>query len=132
MEFAKWNVPVIALHRRSVELAELAYKPSQGGLVLVLVEEEFGRVWNAHFKMVQALKLVTWECGAHTLSTAPEGGFFEITGSPLLEELRPDLHKFLGNSRHFVVCTYDDIVHVVAWSCEFVLVETSAPDQRSS
>ena len=128
MKFAKWNVPVVALYPRSVELTELEYKPCRGGLNLVLAEEDSGRVWNAHFKMVQAFKLVTWECGAHTLSTAPEGGFFEVIASPLLEELSPHLHHFMEKSRHFVVCTYDDIVHVVAWSCEFVLVETSVPD----
>lgn len=119
MEIAKWDVPVVALHRRAVELAGLEYKHSQ--VRLVLAEEDSGRVWTAQFKTVQALKLVTWECGAHALSTAPEGRFFEMTSSPLLEELGPGLHEFLDKSHHFVVCTYDDIVHVVAWSCEFFL-----------
>jgi hypothetical protein len=42
------------------------------------------------------------------------------------QELGLGLHEFLEKSRHFVVSTYNDIVHVVAWSCEFVLVEAAA------
>jgi hypothetical protein len=124
MKIVKWDVPVVALYRRSVELVSLEYKGSK--VCLTLTEEEYGRAWRAQFEMVQAFKCVTWECGAHTLSNAPDGGFFEIMGSPLLEELGLGLHEFLEKSRHFVVSTYNDIVHVVAWSCEFVLVEAAA------
>ena len=125
MNFLLWDVPVVAPHPRALELLSFEYKVSQ--LCLKVAEEDSGRVWSATFQSVQAFKVVTWECGAHLLSSAPDGGFFEIAApSQWLEELGLGEQNFLKKSRHFVVCTYDDIVHVVAWSCIFVLEETVA------
>ena len=117
MSIIKWDVPVVASHRRSVELISLDYRPSQ--VSLVLAEEDSTRRWLADFRSVQAMKTVTWECAGHTLSGAPEGSFFEILESPMLEELGLARHEFLKKSRHFVLSTYDDILHVVAWTCTF-------------
>src|SRR4051812_49409605 len=107
MEIVTWKVPVVAPYRRSVELIGINYKHSQ--VWLTLVEEDSRRMWDARFETVQAFKVVTWESGAHTLSRAPGGGFFEVMASSWLEELGVGLHQFLNKSRHFVVCTYDEI-----------------------
>lgn len=124
MEIIAWKVPVPAAHRRSLELLGIEYNHSR--IVIRLAEEDSSRVWRLHFTTVQALKVVTWECGAHSLSDAPDGGFLEVDASPWLLELGRGKQAFIEKSRHFIVSTYDDIVEVAAWSGEFALDETTA------
>jgi len=47
------------------------------------------------------------------------GGFFEVLDSPWIQELGKGEVHFLGQSRHFVVCCYDEILEVVAWEAAF-------------
>ena len=72
------------------------------------------------FTSVQAFRVTTEECAWHILEKIPHsGGFFEVLDSPWVQELDKGEVHFLGKSRHFVVCCYDEIVEVVAWEATF-------------
>lgn len=113
-----WPVPMKAQAPRASDLQGLQFE--RQGLSLRLTKDETEQTWLVTFTSVQAFRVTTEACAWHILEKLPHpGGFFEILDSPWVQELgKGDVH-FLDNSRHFVVCCYDEIVEVVAWEAAF-------------
>jgi hypothetical protein len=89
-------------------------------LVLLLQEEEGAR-WSVTFSPVQAFRSTTEECAAAVLQKLPENGaLFEVLESAWVDELGKA--QFLAQSHHYVVCSYDEVVEVVAWNAEAIPV----------
>lgn len=110
-----WNTGITANWYRANQLVSFAFPP----LSFQVVEENTEQNWKLTFKVWQSFRVTTEECAWRSmLSMLPDsGGFFEILESEWLLELgRNDLH-FLKTSRHFVVCSYDEIIEVAAWDC---------------
>ena len=110
-----WETGITAGWYRANQLIGLAFSP----LSLQVVEEHTEQNWKLTFKVWQGFRMTTEECAwGVILSILPdEGGFFEILESDWLRELGRDHHHFLKTSRHFVICSYDEIIEVAAWDC---------------
>ena len=118
MHLMPWPVPMKAQTTRANDLQELQFE--RRGLVLKLTEDETEQTWLVTFTSVQAFRVTSEECAWHILEKLPHpGGFFEVLDSPWVKELGKGEVHFLGQSRHFVVCCYDEIVEVVAWDAAF-------------
>ncbi len=118
MHLIPWSVPMKAQAPRANDLQGLQFE--RQGLSLRLTEDETEQTWLVTFTSVQAFRVTTEECAWHILAQLPHpGGFFEILDSPWVQELGKGEVHFLGQSRHFVVCCYDEIVEVVAWEAAF-------------
>ncbi len=123
MEIIPWDISIQASYSRANELEDLNY--SGNGLRIVLHEEELGRKWELMFRSVQAFRLVSEECALQVLSSFPKpGGFFEVINSPWLYELGKDEIGFLGNSRHFIISCYDEVIEVVSAECQEKLLHS--------
>jgi hypothetical protein len=119
MRIVEWKLPIKADLPRALELHDLQFR--QNDLVLIVSEEETGRIWKMLFKELQAFRVTTEECGVNTLAHLPNtGGLFEVLDSPWLNDLGRGEVRALEKSRHFVISCYDEIVEVVAWDFEVV------------
>lgn len=118
MEFKKLESPIPADWDRALILKTCVFDM---GLTLK-VEDEEEECWEIKFKTIQAVKFVTEEC-YHPLP--PDGGaLFEVVNSPWIKELGLGEIPFLDKSKHYMIYTYDDIIEVVAWDCQFRKIDS--------
>jgi hypothetical protein len=112
----KWAVPVKAAGHRDLELRDLRFQGNE--LVLKVVSEADALEWTFEFLEVQAFRTTAEECMNPLVEKLPfDAACFEIENSPWIDALGRGTVRFLEDSHHFVVCCYDEIVEVVAWSC---------------
>lgn len=117
-----WDTGIKARWYRANQLISLFCPP----LTVDLVEEGTEQNWRLVFHPWQAHRLTTEECyWPFGITNLPEegGGFFEVLGSEWIESLGKGHVHFLEQSRHFIVCCYDEIVEVVAHGCTVIRLD---------
>lgn len=116
------KTPVSASGLRSLDLESVAY--AQGDIVVVVREDDRPRSWKLTFQTTQALRVTTFESAYGVLKDLDGcSAVYEFKESELLSELGLGRLEFMRNARHFVICSYQEVVEVVAWS---MLVESFA------
>ena len=113
MRAIPWTSEIIAPLKRTLDLKD--FRARDGGL-RIEIEEESGRSWSLHFNPVQAWRVTSEECAGSVFAELPAHGSMFLM-------LESDWLKYLGDSRpllqskHFVVCCYDEVIEVLAWGC---------------
>jgi hypothetical protein len=119
MKIIPWKLPIFAPWSRALELKKLSF---DNKFIVLVEEEESGKIWQLTFETVQAVKIITEECTDDIISILPEdNGLFEVLESPWIKEL--GYAHFLKKSHHFIICCYDDIIQVVAWNTDVKLID---------
>lgn len=117
MKVILWDIPIRASSVRSNELESLIY--DEGRLGLILKEEESDNRWSLVFRPLQAFRITTEECITDVVQALPQsGGFFEVQESDWLKELGGSEVHFLKDSRHFVVCCYEENIEIISSNFE--------------
>ena len=124
MRIIPWTLPIKAVWTRALDLRE--QRLASRKLILIL-QEESGDLWQITFSPIQAFRVLTEECAASVLSKLPQdGGLFEVIESSWILELGDA--EFLRDSRHYIVCCYDEVIEVVASATE---ANPAAAESRS-
>ncbi|WAS91737.1 hypothetical protein [Nannocystis punicea] len=108
-----WTTPIRATNFRANELRSIRYET--GSVSVHLLEEDTENTWKLSFTQIQAVRVTTWESAGALLQALPvAGGFFELEDSDLCRALGAGDRHYMKNSRHFLICCYDEIVEIVA------------------
>ena len=122
-----WETGITAGWYRANELIDMRHHP----LAITLIEEHTEQHWQLTFETIQAFRWTTEEAiWPLPLELFPDrGGFFEVEDSDWIAALGNGQVHFLDRSRHFVICCYDDIIEVVAWTYAVTKIpETGYPE----
>jgi hypothetical protein len=117
-----WNIGITARWYRANELLSMTFPP----LTIDLVEEDTMQQWRITFTSWQAHRVTTEECTwPFGIMNLPEdgGGFFEVLDSEWIQALGKQRVHFLAQSRHFIVCCYDEIIEVIAHGYELTKLD---------
>jgi len=118
MNVSRWKSEISAVGKRALVLKDL--RMDDEGLI-VGIEDEAGAVWSLDFRPVQALRITSEECAGNLIAELPtQGAFFVVRESQWIRELGDA--GALRRSTHFVLCCYDQVIEVLAWSCSENLV----------
>ena len=116
MMIRTWDLPIKAEWHRASELKSLSFS-LDNKLTLLLLEEDSQKCWRLHFPQVQGFKWTTQESGmwgAVLKSLPATGAFYEVVDSPWLLELGHGVVHYMEHAKHYVICSYDEYVEVVA------------------
>jgi hypothetical protein len=113
MHVILWQTDIVAPWKRALDLKDLRFA---NGTLLLDVEEEAGTPWTLQFAPVQSWRVTAEECAGSIVSgLPPDGSLFIVESSEWIRQLGSATP--LQNSRHFVICCYDEVVEVLAWNC---------------
>ncbi len=117
-----WDTPIKGpLDRRSLELASVTYE--QNTIVISVSEDLTGEHWSLRFTNTQGLKITTFESAFDiTKNISSDCALFEFKKSKWLISLGQGELEYMENSRHFVICCYDEIIEVAAWEVNFTQI----------
>jgi hypothetical protein len=115
-EIVHWDTGIKAKWYRANELIEIS---EEDPVLVHLVEEDTEQHFKIYFEDWRVVKTIPEETswGGDFMPDIPEDGnqgFFKVTNSNLIKKLEKQHSVSLDGYKHYVICTYDDLIEIVA------------------